>query len=61
MDVLDTILLSLHPQSKLKVVTLSKYTKEGLAEMQDFKHSILKPLSNGEMDICIRRSLTLIP
>ena len=61
MDVLDTILLSLHPQSKLKVVTLSEYTKEGLAEMQDFKHSILKPLSNGEMDICICRSLTLIP
>ena len=61
MDVLDTILLSLHPQSKLKVLPVSNYTKEGLSEMKNFLYSIIKPLANGEMDICICRSLTLIP
>ena len=33
-DVLDTVLLSLHPKSKLKGLNLSDYTKEGLAEIQ---------------------------
>ena len=41
MDVLDTILLSLHPNRKLEVPTLSDYTRDGLADMQNFKHVIL--------------------
>jgi len=39
-DVLDTILLSLHPMDKLKDLSLSDYTREGLAEMQQFQDLI---------------------
>ena len=35
-DVLDTILLSLHPESKLEGLSLSDYTREGLAEVQQY-------------------------
>ena len=39
-DVLDTVLLSLHPMDKLKDLSLSDYTREGLAEMQQFQDLI---------------------
>ena len=35
-DVLDTVLLSLHPESKLKDLSLSDYAREGLDEMQQY-------------------------
>ena len=47
MDVLDTILLSLHPKSKLKGLSLSDYTKEGLAEMQQFQDLIHMDIHKG--------------
>ena len=34
-DVLNTILLSFHPASKIKELDLSDYTREGLAELQE--------------------------
>ena len=47
MDVLDTILLSLHPKSKLANVTVSDYTREGLAEMQQFQDLIHMDIHKG--------------
>ena len=48
MDVLDTVLLSLHPKSKLKDLKgLSSYTKEGLAEMQQFQDLIHMDIHKG--------------
>ena len=47
MDVLDTILLSLHPKSKLKGLSVSDYTKEGLAEMQQFQDLIHMDIHKG--------------
>merc|ERR1711990_1310110 len=46
-DVLDTVLLSLHPKSKLKGLTLSAYTKEGLAEIQQFQDLIHMDIHKG--------------
>jgi len=46
-DVLDTVLLSLHPKSKLKGLTLSDYTKEGLAEIQQFQDLIHMDIHKG--------------
>ena len=60
MDVLDTVLLSLHPKSKLKGKKLSAYTKEGLAEMQQFQDLIHMDIHKG-YDGHGRRSVTLIP
>ena len=59
-DVLDTVLLSLHPKSKLKGKKLSTYTKEGLAEMQEFQDLIHMDIHKG-YDGYGRRSVTLIP
>ena len=39
-DVIVTVLLSLHPKSKLSGQKLSAYTKEGLAEMQQYQDLI---------------------
>ena len=47
MDVLDTILLSLHPKSKLRGQKLSAYTKEGLAEMQQYQDLIHMDIHKG--------------
>ena len=57
-DVLDTVLLSLHPKSKLKGLSLSDYTKEGLAEMQQFQDLIHMDIHKG-YDGYGRRSVTL--
>jgi len=46
-DVLNTVLLSLHPKSKLKGKSLSSYTKEGLAEMQQFQDLIHMDIHKG--------------
>ena len=46
-DVLDTVLLSLHPKSKLKSRSLSDYTKEGLAEMEQFQDLIHMDIHKG--------------
>ena len=59
-DVLDTVLLSLHPKSKLKGMSLSDYTREGLAEMQQFQDLIHMDIHKG-YDGYGRRSVTLIP
>ena len=59
MDVLDTVLLSLHPKSKLKGLTLSAYTKEGLAEIQQFQDLIHMDIHKG-YDGYGRRSVALI-
>ena len=40
LDVLNTILLSLHPASKIEDLDLSDYTREGLAEMQQLQDLI---------------------
>ena len=40
MDVLNTILLSFHPASKIKELDLSYYTREGLAELQELQDLI---------------------
>ena len=47
MDVLDTVLLSLHPKSKLKSLSLSDYTREGLAEMEQFQDLIHMDIHKG--------------
>ena len=39
-DVLNTILLSFHPASKIKELDLSYYTREGLAELQELQDLI---------------------
>ena len=59
MDVLDTVLLSLHPKSKLKGLSLSDYTKEGLAEMQQFQDLIHMDIHKG-YDGYGRRSAPMI-
>ena len=59
MDVLDTVLLSLHPKNKLKGLSLSDYTKKGLAEMQQFQDFIHMDIPKG-YDGYDRRSATLI-
>merc|ERR1711990_672846 len=46
-DVLDTVLLSLHPKSKLKSLSLSDYTREGLAEMEQFQDLIHMDIHKG--------------
>ena len=46
-DVIVTALLSLHPKSKLKGKKLSTYTKEGLAEMQEFQDLIHMDIHKG--------------
>merc|ERR1711874_211296 len=46
-DVLDTVLLSLHPKSKLKSQSLSDYTREGLAEMEQFQDLIHMDIHKG--------------
>ena len=58
-DVLDTVLLSLHPKSKLKGLNVSDYTKEGLAEMQQFQDLIHMDIHKG-YDGYGRRSVTRI-
>ena len=58
-DVLDTILLSLHPKSKLANLTVSDYTREGLAEMQQFQDLIHMDIHKG-YDGYGRRSVALI-
>ena len=60
MDVLDTVLLSLHPKSKLKSLSLSDYTREGLAEIQQFQDLIHMDIHKG-YDGYGRRLVTLIP
>ena len=57
-DVLNTVLLSLHPKSKLKGKSLSSYTKEGLAEMQQFQDLIHMDIHKG-YDGYGRRSVDL--
>ena len=47
MDVLDTVLLSLHPKSQLKSLSLSDYTREGLAEMQELQDLIHMDVIRG--------------
>ena len=47
MDVLDTVLLSLHPKSKLKDLSLSDYTREALAEIQQFQDLIHMDIHKG--------------
>ena len=59
MDVLDTVLLSLHPKSKLKGLSLSYYTREALAEIQQFQDLIHMDIHKG-YDGYGRRSATLI-
>ena len=59
-DVLDTVLLSLHPKSKLKSLSLSDYTREGLAEMEQFQDLIHMDIHKG-YDGYGRRLVTLIP
>ena len=58
-DVLDTVLLSLHPKSKLNGLNLSEYTKEGLAEIQQFQDLIHMDIHKG-YDGYGRRSVTRI-
>ena len=58
-DVLDTVLLSLHPKSKLKDLSLSDYTREGLAEIQQFQDLIHMDIHKG-YDGYGRRSVDLI-
>ena len=60
MDVLDTVLLSLHPKSKLKDLSLSDYTREALADIQQFQDLIHMDIHKG-YDGHGRRSVTLIP
>ena len=58
MDVLDTVLLSLHPKSKLKYLSLSDYTREALAEIQQFQDLIHMDIHKG-YDGYGRRSVDL--
>ena len=60
MDVLDTVLLSLHPKSKLKGLSLSDYTREALADIQLFQDLIHMDIHKG-YDGYGRRSVPLIP
>ena len=46
-DVIVTVLLSLHPKSKLRGQKLSAYTKEGLAEMQQYQDLIHMDIHKG--------------
>ena len=46
-DVLDTVLLSLHPKNKLEDLSLSDYTREGLAEMEQFQDLIHMDIHKG--------------
>ena len=59
LDVLNTILLSLHPASKIKDLDLSDYTREGLAEMQQLQDLIHVDVIKG-YDGCGRRSVSTI-
>ena len=47
MDVLNTILLSFHPASKIKELDLSDYTREGLAELQELQDLIHMDVIRG--------------
>ena len=50
-DVLDTVLLSLHPESKVKASEVSERTREGLKELHCFNALIhLDKLSQAEME-----------
>ena len=46
-DVIVTVLLSLHPKSKVRGQKLSAYTKEGLAEIQQFQDLIHMDIHKG--------------
>ena len=46
-DVLNTILLSFHPASKIKQLDLSDYTREGLAELQELQDLIHMDVIRG--------------
>jgi len=46
-DVLDTVLLSLHPPEMLDTMELSAYTREGLAELRQFHNLILLARHRG--------------
>ena len=59
-DVIVTVLLSLHPKSKLRGQKLSAYTKEGLAEMRQYQDLIHMDIHKG-YDGYGRRWVTLIP
>ena len=49
-DVLDTVLLSLHPESKVKASEISERTKEGLKELHCFSALIhLDDLTKADM------------
>ena len=47
LDVLNTILLSFHPASKIKDLDLSDYTREGLAEMEELQDLIHMDVIRG--------------
>ena len=47
LDVLNTILLSFHPASKIKELDLSDYTREGLAEMEELQDLIHMDVIRG--------------
>ena len=50
-DVLDTVLLSLHPESKVKASEVSERTREGLKELHCFNALIhLDQVSKAEME-----------
>ena len=59
LDVLNTILLSLHPASKIKDLDLSDYTREGLAEMQQLQDLIHVDVIKG-YDGCDHRLISSI-
>ena len=47
LDVLNTILLSFHPASKIKDLDLSDYTREGLAELRELQDLIHMDVIRG--------------
>ena len=50
-DVLDTVLLSLHPESKVKASEVSERTREGLKELHCFSALIhLDEVTKAEME-----------
>ena len=50
-DVLDTVLLSLHPESKVKDIEVSERTREGLKELHCFSALIhLEAVTEAEME-----------
>ena len=50
-DVLDTVLLSLHPAAQVKTSEVSEQTKEGLKELHSFSDLIhLEKLSKEDME-----------